>query len=126
MSEKSFEDAVIDAKEFVLSEETKQKLAEFDLSGFDEILNSFSVVYWLVKRIVFAVENIYQEYHTITSEERIDVAARVLDDLIVFSGWASVLEFVDGAAFKFLISAVVSGLNDKHGNVWKGLSIDAL
>lgn len=100
-------------------EEFKAKLEDLlHINGFKDFLKSFSLLWWLTNKIVFAIEAIYHEYHQITEEERIELAAETLDNLIDFTGWSAPLELFDKMLFKTLISAAVAALNDKfgHGN----------
>lgn len=120
MSKETFKEAIEKAKELLFQDpEVKEKIKDaLHISGVKDFLNEFVVIWWLLKRVVFVIEQLYSEYHMISESDRIDVASELADDLITFTGWLSPLELFDGILFKALISAAVNALNDKFGHDW--------
>lgn len=118
MDDAAMKRALKEAKKILFEDsETRDKWNDLThVDNFQDFLESFGLVWWLGKRIVVAVEIIEKEYHLIKPEDRIDVAAKLLDDLIEFKGWASVLELVDDKIFKIIITAVVHSLNEYFKN----------
>jgi hypothetical protein len=95
----------------------KERISDAQISfrSVSEMLKSFKVIYDLILAVVFTVEEVYYEYKLCTEDERIEVAAEILDDLILFKGWLAFLEPIDKWAFKLLLSAGVQALNDRYG-----------
>ena len=112
--------AILRAKELLFADpdmkEALQKLSE--IRNFKSLLEAFASLWWLLKRVVFVVEIVNKEYNDCTEEERIEVASKLLDDLIEFRGWLSVFEPFDNYLFKLLLSAAVSSINEKIGKFW--------
>jgi len=113
-------------KESLLNDpEVKSKWNDLvHITSVVDFLNSFSILYWFTKKVALAVEYVQAELGTISKEEKIDLAAKLLDDIIVFEGWATVFEPFDGFAFKLIISAAVNALNEKFGKDWFGGSVE--
>lgn len=122
MGKTELNQAIEQAKQIILSDEkvkeawTKVK----SIKSFASFLGAFTAVWILLKAVVLAVEIVYAEYKLCTKDERIEVASKLLDDLIEFKGWFSIFEPFDDMLFKLLISAAVQGLNDLLGNSWLG------
>jgi len=123
--------AVEKAKQMLLEEGVFDAIGNLSFGSWANAIKSFKDIYFIAKKVVFATEIIYSEYHLCSEEERIKVAALVLDDLVAFKGWAFFLESIDGYAFEMLLSAAVQGLNDKYGKgSWpvlaKGLTLKSV
>lgn len=120
MGSTNLEQAILKVKELLFEDaEFKAKLELLkSIKGFGDLLKAFPALWWILKALVPAVEYVYQEYHLCSEEERIDVAAKLLDDLIEFKGWLSVFEPFDNMMFKLIISSAVQALNDKFGKAW--------
>lgn len=96
--------------------EVKEKWDDLThITSIADALNSFKLLFFFIKKLVYVIEIVQAEFGGMEKEERIDYAAQVLDDLISFSGWAFWLEAVDYMFFKFAISQVVAALDDKYG-----------
>ncbi len=93
------------------------------IHSFGDLIKFFKILWTFLKRLVLVTEWIYKEYHLVNETERIEVAANILDNLIVFRGWMSIFEPFDQWLFKMIISAAVQALNDKYGNDWLSLSL---
>lgn len=118
MDQKELERALKEAKKMLFENpEVKEKWNDFThVDNFADFLKSFGLIWWLGQRIVVAVEIVQKQYNLIKPEDRIEVASKLLDDLITFKGWASVLEMVDDKIFKIIITSIVHALNDYFGN----------
>ena len=114
------DEAIAKIKQMLLeNEEVKAKLDDLvHIKNFSDFLKSFSLIWFLLKRIVLCVEIVQKEYSMLTESERLDAAAQVLDDLITFKGWFAWLEAFDKTIFRVALSAAVQGLNDLFGNKW--------
>lgn len=125
MSTDSFKQAIQEVINLVTNDpEWKSKSEDLlHINGFADFLKTFPLLWWLLKRLVGAVELVYNEFNLISAEERIQVAADALDDLVNFTGWLSIFEPFDGFLFKALISAAVAALNDKLGHSWFTLAV---
>ena len=120
MSEENLKNAIKKANELLFNNnEVKKKIDELkSITNIATLITSFSSLWWLIKRVVFVVEIIQKEYNLCTEEERIEVAATLLDELIQFKGWAMIFEAFDKIIFKLLISAAVQSINEKIGKQW--------
>lgn len=108
--------AIEQAKELLLNnDETRQRIDGLTFKSWAGAVDSIKDIWWLAKRVVYVVEILYSEYHNITEEQRIKVAAELLDELIQFGGWAVIFESIDGYAFEMVLSAAVQSLNEKYG-----------
>lgn len=97
--------------------EVKEKWNDLiHIDSISDFLKSFKLLFWMAKKIVYVVELAQAEYDAIDKSERIDLAAKLLDDIIVFDGWAKIFEPFDGFAFKLIISGAVNALDDKFGS----------
>jgi hypothetical protein len=107
-------------KEVLLNDpEVKAKWYQFTtIKSISDLLTAAKSLFWLAQRIVFLLEYVQKEIGAMTKDERIEAAALLLDDLIVFKGWASVFELFDYMVFKLLISQAVAALDDKFGKDW--------
>lgn len=115
-----YEEALAKAKQlFFQNPDVKAKLDDLThISGFKDLLNTFPLLWYVLKHVVYTVEAVYQIYDQIPKDQRIDLAAQFLDDLITFSGWLSIFEPFDGMLWKMLISAAVQAMNDWYGHNW--------
>jgi hypothetical protein len=122
MSKENLKQSVIKAKNLLLqNDEFKSKLSDLvKVESLSDFLKSFKLIYDITKQVVYAVEIVQVEYNLCSKEEKIDVAAELLDDIIDFKGWALFIEPFDGLIFKVIISGAVSALNDKLGKDWLG------
>lgn len=109
---------VLKIKEILYNDpEVKERWEDLvSITSFVDFLKSFKLIYFFIKKLVYVIEFIEAELGKMSKEERIEYAAVVLDDLIVFSGWAAFIELIDGFIFKIAISQVVAALDDKFGN----------
>lgn len=110
-------DIVSTIKQILLEDpEVKEKWEDFrKIESFQDFLKSFSLGYFLIKKVVYVVELLQSRFGAMEKEQRIEYAANVIDDLIQFKGWARIFEPFDGLVFKLLISAAVNYLDDFYG-----------
>ena len=120
MGKEELKQAVIAAKNMLFNDpEMKTKLEDLThISGAKDFLNTFPLLWWLLKRVVYVVEVVTVEFNQCSHEERLDVAAELLDELITFKGWLALFEPFDGLLFRLLLSAAVQALNDWLGHDW--------
>lgn len=112
--------AIEQAKAIVL-QDAKVKEAWDNVKGinsFKSFMLAFASFWVLLKAVVLAVEIVHAEYKLCTKDEKIDVAAELLDELITFKGWFGIFEPFDDILFKLLISSAVQGINDLLGKNW--------
>jgi hypothetical protein len=112
------EENIVEKIKRILLTDPEVKVKWDDLTHITSIadaLNSFKLLFFFIKKLVYVIEIVQAEFGGMEKEERIDYAAQVLDDLISFSGWAFWLEAVDYMFFKFAISQVVAALDDRYG-----------
>jgi len=123
--ETNIESAIEKAKQMLGNTEFQEKIKDLvHINGFKDFLKSFTLIWWILKRIVAIVEEIYTQFNLISNTDRIEVAAQLLDDIIVFKGWLSIFEPFDKILFKLLLSAAVQALNDKYGHgTWASYKI---
>ena len=86
------------------------------LNSWKTFFELFPLLFKLNQSVVYVVEMVQKEYSLCTEEERIDVAAELMDDLIAFRGWMTPIELVDGTIWKAIISSGVQALNGKFGS----------
>lgn len=84
-----------------------------------EIISNIGNMTSFVINVILAVElsanELMDEVEAVTSGEKLEAAAEVLDELLDLPWY---LEVIDGPAFKILISFGVSMLNKYLGNDW--------
>ena len=122
MGKDEIKKAIQKAKDLLFDDpEVKEKwLDATHISSVKDFFKTPRLLSWLGKRVVFAVEVVQKEYNLIEPDERVDVAAELLDDLIHFKGWSSFLELVDDKLFRFGINILVDWINEQWGNDWSG------
>lgn len=86
------------------------------ISSLQDALKTPKLLYFFIQKLVYVIELIQAEFHSITKEERIEYAAQVLDDLISFSGWFFWLEALDYQIFKLIVSQIVVAIDEKFGS----------
>jgi len=120
MGESELRAAIDKAKQLLFEDpEVKEKYEDLtNIAGWKDFLNTFPLLWFLIKRIVYAVELVEVQYKLTTKDEKINVAAQLLDDLITFGGWLAIFEPFDNMLFKLIISAAVQALNDWWGHDW--------
>lgn len=87
--------------------------------GFRTILQNIKIFKDILETVVLAVEQTWNEFDEFPREEKLDYAAKVLDDLIPFPG---ILEWFDQKIFKLILSLAVVWLNDRYGHNWKPIT----
>jgi len=75
----------------------------------------------IVKDVVVAVEITWSEFDEFPTEEKMNYAAKVLDDTFKFPG---MLEWFDDKIFLLLIKMAVKAINDHLGHEWSAASWD--
>ena len=120
--------AVAKAKELLFDDlEVKAKWEDVTkVDSFRDFCQTPSLLVWLGKRVALAVEIVQKEYRLIEADERLDVAAKILDDLFEFKGWAKILELVDDKIFRVVLGVIVNFMNEKLGNSWIGKTFSDL
>jgi hypothetical protein len=73
------------------------------------------VLFDIIEDVVLCVEQTYREFDDFSADQKVDYAAKILDDLFKFP-W--ILERLDQQIFKMLISMVVEALNKHFGHDW--------
>ena len=106
--------------------EVKDKLKDLtSITSVADALKTFKLLYFFIKKLVYVVELIQAEFGGMEKEQKVEVAAALLDDLIKFSGWAIFIETFDYLIFKLLISQVVAALDDRYGSESWFKNVDA-
>lgn len=110
-------DIISKIKQILLNDpEVKEKWDDLThITSLGDALKSFKLLYFFITKLVYVIEVIQAQYSGMSQDERIDYAAKTLDDLIQFKGWAIFMEPFDYMFFKFVISQVVAGLDSKYG-----------
>lgn len=87
-----------------------------------EIIKNVTTLYRFISKVVVCIDeataelkNDYNEMKEMTSEEKLEAATAIVDDMIELPMY---LEFFDGPAIRILISMVVTFLNEKYGITW--------
>ncbi len=115
MKKQDFLDAVEKAKDLIFENDEVKRVWN-DLKSITSLADGLETpkhIRFLIMRVIEAIEIVEQEYQKFTPEERIDIAAQILDDLIKFKGWASVFEAFDDQIFKFIIGFIYAELEEK-------------
>jgi len=90
--------------------ESMNELSEWN--SVDEIIANMdklnSIILRVISAVEVAVENAKADYEDIKSGEKLDVATKLLDDLLKLPWY---LEMIDGPAIKIAISMAISLLN---------------
>jgi len=113
-------EVVAKVKEILLeNEEIKTKWnAIGNIHSISDLVSSAKNLFFIISRAAYLLEYVQKELAVISKEERIEIAAQLLDDLIVFKGWAVVFEPFDKMVFKLVVGQVVTALDNKFGNDW--------
>jgi len=101
----------------ILVKTSMDELREWD--SLEEVLNNIvlatTFITDLILAIEIAVDNISDDVEGIKSGEKLDAAVSILDDIIELPWY---MEIFDEAAFKMLISSIVTMMNKWFGNDW--------
>jgi len=84
-------------------------------NSIPEVIANISVLSKLCVDTVAVIELASIEIEGLKSQDKLDAACQVLDDLIAFPWY---LEVADKYLFQILLSFAVSTLNSKFGNNW--------
>ena len=86
--------------------------------SFAAIVHNAKVLIDLVYSVVVLVEYVSLKMQPLSSEEKLDLAAALLDKAIEFKGIWKLLEPFDRKIFKLFLSFVVEFLNKHFGKDW--------
>lgn len=101
------------------TEEFRSLLDDFvHISGIKDFLKSFNLIWNIGKIVAVQVDKISNEYHLCSEDERIEVAAELLDQAIKLP---NLVEPFDKTIFTVVIKAVYNAFKDKYGSEsnWK-------
>lgn len=101
------------------TEEFRSLLDDFvHISGIKDFLKSFNLIWNIGKIVAVQVDKISNEYHLCSEDERIEVAAELLDQAIKLP---NLVEPFDKTIFTVVIKAAYNAFKDKYGSEsnWK-------
>ena len=111
------EKAEVLMKDAVIVKEKIDELKEWD--SLEEVVDNIVLVTEFVTDLILtielAVDDLSSDLEGIKSGDKLDATVSILDDAIEFTWY---LELFDEAAFRILISTIVSMLNKWFGNDW--------
>ena len=103
-------------EELVINDENRENIADIiKVESLTEFFGDIPKIIDLFEDVTKAVEYLWREVDEIPKEDRLDVAAKFLDDLFKFPFY---IEPIDKPIFKAILSVVVGQLNKKFGKDW--------